>query len=348
MSPPGAGRGAPAPGTAATPDWTSLRPPSGAPPVLLGLGLLALLPASVFALLRVAPPTDDATALVASFIPYGLVAALVALVCLGLALLRARRRLVLAGLALLSAVLLGAQVAWQAPLFVADDRAPVSPGFTLLSLNTYKGQADPAQLVEAGKEADVVVLLEITPALLTALDERGWRGRYPYSRGAAGSVASNTAIFSRFPLGASTQIGEGSFDEWATTVQVPEVGSVRLIGVHACNPYCGGSRWAQEHAALRQVVQRNLDGPLVLAGDFNAVDDHAPLQQLRRLGLRSATDLLGAGWLPTYPANRLVPPLLPIDHVLVDNRLTTTSLRRVPISGTDHLGLLATVARAAE
>jgi endonuclease/exonuclease/phosphatase (EEP) superfamily protein YafD len=346
MRTPTVGSRASGPSRTSRSDWDTVRPAAPFQPLLLGIGVVALLAAAVFALLRLVPPADDATALVASFIPYGLVVALVALVCFGLALLRMRSRRVLAGLTLLSAVLLGLQVAWQAPLFVADGRAATSSGFTLLSLNTFKGQADPDEVAAAAAEADVVVLLEVTPSLAASLEGRGWRDRYPYTAGLNGSSISNTVVFSRYPLTGSVQIGEGSFDEWLTTATLPEIGAVRLIGVHACNPYCGGNRWAEEHAALQRVVRQNLDRPLVVAGDFNAVDDHGPMQQLRRLGMRSATDLLGAGWLPTYPANKVLPPLLPIDHVLVDTRLTTTALRRVPIDGTDHLGLLSTVARA--
>ena len=46
-------------------------------------------------MLRVVPPTDDATALIAAFIPYGLLAYLLAFVCLVVASARARRRAVL-------------------------------------------------------------------------------------------------------------------------------------------------------------------------------------------------------------------------------------------------------------
>ena len=85
--------------------------------------------------------------------------------------------------------------------------------------------------------------------------------------------------------------------------------------------------------------------PTILAGDFNAVDDHGPMQRLRRLGLRSASDIVGAGWQPTYPAGRrIIPPLLPIDHVLVNDRLTATSVTTFEVSGSDHRGILATLA----
>ena len=313
---------------------------------LVTLGVLALVPAAVFAVLRVVPPTDDATALLASFISFGAVFALLGLGCLGLALLRARRRVALAVLTTLAAVLLAGHVAVQAPLFLPDHRTAAGPGFTLLSLNTYKGAADPDQVVAAAAAADVVVLVELTPDALEALDARGWRDRFPYAAGVYATTVSNTAVFSRYPLSDSVQFGRDSFDQWVSRVAVPEVGPVRLFGVHPCNPYCGGGRWTEEHTTLRRVVEAGPDLPTVLAGDFNAVDDHGPMLALHREGLRSATDLLGAGWLPTYPANRGIPPLLAIDHVLVDDRLTVTSLRRVRVTGTDHLGLLAVVAPA--
>ena len=85
---------------------------------------------------------------------------------------------------------------------------------------------------------------------------------------------------------------------------------------------------------------------MIMAGDFNAVDDHGPMQELRRLGLESATDVAGAGWLPTYPADRPLPPLLPIDHVMINKELTATSVTSFAISGTDHRGLVATLAGA--
>jgi endonuclease/exonuclease/phosphatase (EEP) superfamily protein YafD len=95
---------------------------------------------------------------------------------------------------------------------------------------------------------------------------------------------------------------------------------------------------------LREAVIDELDQPLIVAGDFNAVEDHGPMQALHRLGLKSATDVAGAGWLPTYPANRRIPPLLPIDHVLINEDLTASSVTSFALAGSDHRGLLATLA----
>ena len=327
-------------------DWTAVRPARRFQPTLVVLGLLGLVPAAALALLRLVPPEDDATALVAAFIPYGALPALLALLALVLAALRARRRAPLAVLSLLGALLLAAHVSWQAPLFLQNQREAVGPTVTVLSLNVYEGRADPDQVLALAAEADLVVLVELTPAARSALEQRGLTDRFPYTAATSGALPSDTALYSRYPLAGSTRVGDAAAQVTATTVTLPDLGDVGVIAVHPCNPYCGGGRWALEHAQLRQAIEDRLDRPLLVAGDFNAVEDHAPMLALRRAGLRSATDLLGAGWQPTSPAGGLVPPVVTIDHVLVSPQLTATSLRRVAVSGSDHLGLVASVARA--
>jgi endonuclease/exonuclease/phosphatase (EEP) superfamily protein YafD len=329
-----------------SPAWDTTEPGRPAQAALVAIGLILLVPGLVLTLLRVFPPVDDAPALVAAFIPAAVPLLLVALVGLATALVRARRRAPLGVLLGLVGLLLGAQLAWQLPSFVPDDRPLAEPTFTLLSLNTFKGRADPDQLHAAADRADVVVLVETLPAGIDELERRGWRDRFPHSAGATGREVTNTIVFSRYPLRDSQRFGNSQFHQWATTVEVPGVGDVRLLAVHPCNPYCGQNRWANDHADLRRVVQQNRALPLVVAGDFNAVPDHGPMQELHRLGLRSAADLLGSGWTPTYPANRLLPPVLAIDHVLLDSRLAAASLDRVDLAGTDHLGLLTRLGRA--
>ena len=79
--------------------------------------------------MRVIPPSDDATAQLAAFIPYGLLGYLIALICLLVALVRARRRLVPAVLTVTVAVLTACHAAWLAPLFVDDHRAAATAKF---------------------------------------------------------------------------------------------------------------------------------------------------------------------------------------------------------------------------
>jgi endonuclease/exonuclease/phosphatase (EEP) superfamily protein YafD len=305
---------------------------------------LALLPALAATAMRVIPPSDDATAQLAAFVPYGILGYLVALVCLAIALLRARRRAVPAVITVAVAVLTACHAAWLAPLFVDDHRAAETAKFRLMSLNMFDGESDPREVTKQAARADVVILIETTPSALRALKAYGWDKRFPYALGDPKDGSFNTAVYSRFPLSRSSQIGHSSFQQWATTVRIPRVGTIRLLAVHPCNPYCGGNRWSTEHRQVHRAVIDNLDQPLVVAGDFNAVDDHGPMQALQGAGLESATDVAGAGWLPTYPANRRFPPLLPIDHIMINKDLTATSVSSFAVSGSDHRGLLATLA----
>jgi endonuclease/exonuclease/phosphatase (EEP) superfamily protein YafD len=312
--------------------------------VLFTIAGLALLPALAATIMRLSPPSDDASAQLAAFIPYGLVGYLVALCCLLVALVRARHRVVLAVITIGVAALTACHLVWLAPLFVNDHRAAVTPEFRLMSLNTLHGAADPRAVAKHAARADIVILLETTPAILEALKPFGWDKRFPYSLGDLKDGSFNTAVYSRFPLSHSAAIADTSFQQWMTTVRIPDVGSIRLMAVHPCNPYCGRGRWSAEHEVLRDAVIDNIHQPLIVAGDFNAVDDHGPMQALRRAGLKSATDVAGAGWIPTYPADGPLLPLLPIDHVMINNDLTATSISSFAIDGTDHRGLSATLA----
>jgi endonuclease/exonuclease/phosphatase (EEP) superfamily protein YafD len=303
-----------------------------------------LLPAIATTIMRVFPPADDQTARLAAFIAYGLIGYLIALGCLLIVLVRARHRFAIAVITIAVALLTLCHLAWLGPLFVNDHRAASTPKFRLMSLNMHNGGADARKVAQRAERADIVILVEATPSALQDLKPFGWDERFHYSLGDPKDGFTNTAVYSRFPLRQSKLIGNTSFQQWETTVRVPDVGSIRLMAVHPCNPYCGGDRWSAEHQLLNEAISDNLDQPLVVAGDFNAVDDHGPMQALRRLGLKSATDVAGAGWLPTYPADKPFPPLLPIDHVMINKELTATSVTSFAITGTDHRGLFATLA----
>ncbi len=315
---------------------------------LVTLGLLCTVPALVATALRIAPPGDDGLALLASFIPYGLVFWLPALLLLGVAALRARRSTAFARISLLLltlVVLVGllTSIAWQGPAWVPDRRPVATEPVTLISLNVRAGSADPAATAEAAAGADVAVFVEANPAWVAALPA-SFREAMPYAVGAPLQYDSGSVIFSRYPITSSEALPTSSFQQWAAVVDTPQLGPLRVVGVHPCNPFCGPGLWTAEHTELRQYLSRLDDTPTVVAGDFNAVDDHGPMRSLYADGWRSAADLVGAGFVRTYPADRRFPPLIGIDHVLVNAGLTATALSTFQIAGTDHLGLRAAVA----
>ncbi len=315
---------------------------------LVTLGLLALVPALVAAVLRVAPPADDGPALLASFIPYGLAFWAPALVLVGVAAFRARHggafaRISLLILTLVCLVGLLASVAWQAPDYVPDRRPVTTEPLTVASLNVRAGAAETSDVVEQTTGADVVTFVEASPDWVDALPLQ-FREAFPYAVGAPLQSASGSIIFSRYPITSSEALPASSFQQWSAVVDTPQLGPLRVVAVHPCNPYCGPGLWTAEHTELRHWLSRQDDTPTVVAGDFNAVDDHAPMRDLYADGWRSAADLAGAGYVRTYPADERFPPLIGIDHILVNGRLTATSFTTFAVPGTDHLGVKAVIA----
>ena len=141
--------------------------------MLVALAAAALVPAAASTVMRLVPPADDPTALVASFIAYGLIGYLIALCCLVVVLLRARRRAVPAALCTFLVALIVLHASWLAPFFVPDQRPVTSRPFTLMSLNLHAGQAASQQVAEQAQQADIVILVEVTPASLRTLESSG-------------------------------------------------------------------------------------------------------------------------------------------------------------------------------
>lgn len=328
--------------------WDARSPVRAGQGLLVALGLLAMVPALVATALRLVPPTDDGPALLATFIPYGLVFWVPATVLLGVAAVRARRSgaLARAGLVLVSLIGLAGlsvSVAWQAPAFVPDSRPVTTDPLIVASLNVAAGLASPADAASTTSGADVVTFVEASPTWVAALPLR-FREKYPYAVGAPLQDSSGSIIFARHPITSSEALPASSFQQWSAVVQTPQLGAVQVVSVHPCNPFCGPGLWTAEHTELQHRLARQDDTLTVVAGDFNAVDDHGPMRRLYAAGRRSAADLAGAGHVTTFPANRRFPPLIGIDHILVDDRLTATAFETFEVPGTDHLGVRAVIA----
>lgn len=326
---------------------TRVRPGQG---LLVVLGLFSMVPAGVATILRIYPPTDGPPALLASFIPYGLLFWLPSMMFLTIAAVRARRSRVFARVSLLlltlvTSVGLLSSAAWELPAFVPNSAAATTESVTVVSLNVRHGGADPAQIAAEAETADVVMFVEATPEWVQALPEQ-FRQTFPNAVGAPLQYDSGSVIFSRYPITSTEALPASSFQQWSAIVDTPQLGSVRMVSVHPCNPYCGPGLWTTEHTELRNWLARQGDLPTVVAGDFNAVDDHGPMRELYAAGWRSAASLAGAGFVRTYPADRRFPPLIGIDHILVNDRLTATSFETFSVPGTDHLGVRAVIAGA--
>jgi endonuclease/exonuclease/phosphatase (EEP) superfamily protein YafD len=258
---------------------------------------------------------------------------------------RLRRAWAVAALAAL--VPLGVHGWWLAPQFAGAQPAAAEDArtFQVMTANLLRGNADPIEVMEtvAREKVDILVLQEVTPEALAALDKAGLSAALPERAGEPGFGVMGTMILS---VGAILGVRrlDTHLGSYAATVALPQ-GKVRLLGVHPAPP-TQVDAWSGDLGVIEDDAG---DGVDLLAGDFNATSDHKPMRRIYDAGFRDAAEVANAGWQPTWPANGSMvglpsPPVVQIDHVLVGERLTALATRTVDIDGTDHRAVIADVA----
>lgn len=285
-------------------------------------------------------------ALLASFIGYGGWLWALAAACLLVA--RALQphpwRPVVAGLATVGLVI---QLSWQVPNWVPNREAATGDPLTVVSINMYFDPRGAAAVMTRARDADVLVVLEASPDVINALRRQGITRELPHRIGDGAQGPNGTVVYSRYPITLEAMIPTG-LESMITRVAAPG-GEVIVAGVHPVRTTrATTARWDADARAVHEALRPYADGPLIVAGDFNAVDRHLTMQRLYALGLRNAADLAGSGGGPTWPVGYFTPtPVIAIDHVLVDESLTVTALTTFEAPGADHRGLVATVQRRA-
>ncbi|MDM4722901.1 endonuclease/exonuclease/phosphatase family protein [Micromonospora sp. WMMA1363] len=223
------------------------------------------------------------------------------------------------------------------------------PAVRLLTANLLAGTADPRALVDLVRRqsVDVLAVQEFTPEIGAELDRLGLDQLLPHRELHPTEGTLGSGLYARFPIsagGVRHNRGGWGFDQAYGTLAVPGAPPVRVESAHPAAPYALDQvdAWHTDLAAQPPAAP---DGPLgILAGDFNATLDHAPLRALLATGYVDAADAAGAGagltgtWGP-YDGDP-IPPVT-IDHVLVDRRIAVRAVSVYPVRGSDHRAVLA-------
>jgi endonuclease/exonuclease/phosphatase (EEP) superfamily protein YafD len=306
--------------------------------VTIGVVLLAV--AAVAFAARYVPTINHALVLIAALAPYLMLAAPLALVFFGLA----RHWL----LAVLAAALSVAVVTVQLPWYVANG-APHGVGVRLVSANLRYGSDGADAVVRLAQEhADIFAVQELTPEKARLLSAKGLDQTFPHRVLQPREGPAGVGIWSRHPIETS------AVDErfWAglliASVRIPNVGEPAIVVVtHVSAPWPGPiDYWRTDmnhlSTALPQIASEAGDGPVMVAGDFNATRDMREFRRLLSDGYHDAAEQAGAGLTRSYPANTWLPPLLAIDHILTRG-CTATAVRTLPVTDSDHRALGAEV-----
>lgn len=258
------------------------------------------------------------------------------------ALALALRRWWPAGVAALTAVAL---IAVVAPRAMGTGHTVDGPAIKVLTANLLAGAGDMETLTRLVRDQDVDVLAvqEFTPEAAAQLDARGLADLMPYRQLNPIDGTAGSGLYSRLPLNdGGVRRNDGGFTQAYATLRAPGAAPATVESVHPAAPY-SVAMVASWRADLDGQPRATPDGPIrILAGDFNATLDHAPLRRLLDSGYRDAADAAGAGltgtWGP-YDGDR-IPPVT-IDHVLVDRRVGVRDVSVHTLPGSDHRPVMA-------
>ncbi|MBY8870858.1 endonuclease/exonuclease/phosphatase family protein [Micromonospora sp. PLK6-60] len=222
------------------------------------------------------------------------------------------------------------------------------PTVRLLTANLLHGAADPGALVELVRRhrVDLLTVQEFTPAAQAGLDRAGLGALLPHRQLNPEDGTTGSGLYSRFPLAEpGVRRNRGfAFTQAYATVTVPGAPPARVESAHPAAPWSVAviDEWRMDLAGQPSATP---DGPLrILAGDFNATLDHAPLRALLDTGYVDAAGAVGAGLVGTWgPYDGDPIPPVTIDHVLVDRRIAVHAVSVHAVPGSDHRAALATL-----
>ncbi|WP_314615543.1 endonuclease/exonuclease/phosphatase family protein [Streptomyces stackebrandtii] len=247
-------------------------------------------------------------------------------------------------LTLLAVVVLGA-VGWSSlpymPQLVTSYGLPITR-VTVLAANVEYGQATGA-LTEAirREHPQLVFVSECDTACGHALTT-AFAAELPHHTSVDAGGASGSVLLSAYPLTDRRVIPAAMGMPGATA----EIGGmpVRLQLAHPLPPVPGQvDAWKRELGRIADAA-RDEPGPLLIAGDFNASQDHAAFRRILDVGhLSDSAHLADTSRTPTWPMEGLLPPFAQIDHVLVSRNFTVRNIRFLDLAGSDHRAVLSSL-----
>ena len=215
------------------------------------------------------------------------------------------------------------------PLGKAD--AAQGSGFELYQKNMLFRNPDPSQISAdiLARRPDFVTLQEVSPANRVIFDHL--RAVYPAQHYCPFAGVGGVGISSVWPKVEGSGLCAVAGRGMAAMQVVTPNGPVWVVSMHLFWP------WPHSQDAQLKTLWPVLgafEGKVVIGGDFNMVPWSHQLRQVERT---SRAELLGPATISLVKAGGFL--RVPIDHVLVTGG--QGQVRRLPLLGSDHFGLLA-------
>ncbi|MFF9046393.1 endonuclease/exonuclease/phosphatase family protein [Streptomyces parvulus] len=221
----------------------------------------------------------------------------------------------------------------------ADPAGPPLAELRVLTSNVEFGQATDALIAAVREERPDVVFVQECEYTCDATLRRELAADFPHRQAVEGGGSEGSVILSAFPLRAT--------DGVPATMGMPGAIAdvhghpVRLQLAHPMPPLPDQvGLWRDELDALRDAVAGDGGAPAVVAGDFNASQDHAAFRRILDTGLSDAARLAGADRTVSWPARTSPAFGVQIDHVLVSEDFAARGARFLDLADTDHRALV--------
>jgi endonuclease/exonuclease/phosphatase (EEP) superfamily protein YafD len=209
----------------------------------------------------------------------------------------------------------------------------------VLTSNVEFGQGTDALIAAVRREKPDLVFVQECESTCDAALRRDLAADYPHRRAVEGDGSEGSVILSALPLRAAPAV-PGTLGMPAAVADV-RGHAVRLQLAHPMPPLADQvGLWREELDALRDAAAADRGTPTVLAGDFNASQDHAAFRRVLDTGLRDAARLAGEDRTPSWPARTLPAFGAQIDHVLVSEDFAARDARFLDLADTDHRALV--------
>jgi endonuclease/exonuclease/phosphatase (EEP) superfamily protein YafD len=228
-----------------------------------------------------------------------------------------------------------------APRLTTADAMADAARFTVVSANVHFDTTSPAALQDWLRQApaDVLVLLEVSPAYAAAL--AAWPD-YPQRVIEAADNPFGIAVLSRHPFAESQVVRDArGIASIAVAIDTPQ-GCVALRAVHPMPPISPDDKATRDRFLAATAAALAAGGwPSLMAGDFNATPWSSAFAALTATGWQRA-----AGLAPTWPVAGRGAIGIPIDQVVVSRHWRRIDSGRGPDLGSDHFPLRVVLARA--
>jgi len=239
-------------------------------------------------------------------------------------------------------------LAWILPDYAGADDIPAeaadAPHIRVMTVNVYIKNPDPGPTIQEIIDADPDLLMvqEFGPGLGEALDAAGAAERYPHRKISLETPFLGLAMYSKYPLTSEEVIRASGRQFFRVGIEVEGV-AITVLAVHPTSPGSGGEflaeLWNEDWAAILDVVE-SVEGPLIIAGDFNMTQHHRWHRELKDEGLTSAHEARGRGNATTWQQGSILRPIR-LDHVFTSKELVALDVREGKGSGSDHRPVIA-------